>query len=158
MTNQTRWCYSCNEVKPLTKEFFTYANKEHTRFRIKCRKCTNFDSMISHRIHRKVKDMNIDYMLNKSKPLYKQKREMSKSEYNKLVDRNTELIDILKEKEEEIERLNNIINELEKILDENVELTYVHNGKRQYNKTLTEGGLLFRDYIKSKLQELKGCE
>ena len=74
MTNQTRWCYSCNEVKPLTKEFFTYANKEHTRFRTKCRKCTNFDSMISHRIHRKVKDMNIDYMLNKSSPLYKQKR------------------------------------------------------------------------------------
>ena len=56
----------------------------------------------------------------------------------------------------EIERLNNIINELEKVLDENVELTYVHNGKRQFNKTLTEGGLLFRDYIKSKLQELKG--
>ena len=58
----------------------------------------------------------------------------------------------------EIERLNNIIDELEKALDENVELTYVHNGKRQYNKTLTEGGLLFRDYIKSKLQELKGSE
>lgn len=56
----------------------------------------------------------------------------------------------------EIERLNNIINELEKVLNKNVELTYVHNGKRQYNKTLTEGGLLFRDYIKSKLQELKG--
>lgn len=54
------------------------------------------------------------------------------------------------------ERLNNIINELEKLLEEDVELTYVHNGKRQYNKTLTEGGLLFRDYIKSKLQELKG--
>ena len=110
MTNQTRWCYSCNEVKPLTKEFFTYANKEHTRFRTKCRKCTNFDSMISHRIHRKVKDMNIDYMLNKSNPLYKQKRDMSKSEYNKLVDRNTELIDKMMYQEEEIERLNNIIN------------------------------------------------
>lgn len=57
---------------------------------------------------------------------------------------------------EENKRLNNIINELEKTLDENVELTYIHNGIRQYNKTLTEGGLLFRDYIKSKLQELKG--
>ena len=45
-----------------------------------------------------------------------------------------------------------------KVLDENVELTYVHYGKRQYNKTLTEGGLLFRDYIKSKLQELKGVD
>lgn len=52
--------------------------------------------------------------------------------------------------------LDNIVSELEKILDEDVELVYVHNGKRQYNKTLTEGGLLFRDYIKSKLQELKG--
>ena len=57
---------------------------------------------------------------------------------------------------EEIERLNNIINEIEKTLDENVELTYVHCRRRQYNKVLTEGGLLFRDYIKDKLQKLKG--
>ena len=68
------------------------------------------------------------------------------------------LRDMVIEKQEEIERLNNIINELEKVLDENVELTYVHYGRRQYNKTLTEGGLLFRDYIKSKLQELKGVD
>ena len=60
----------------------------------------------------------------------------------------------LKEKE----RLNNIVNKLEEVLNENVELTYVHYGRRQYNKTLTEGGLLFRDYIKSKLQELKGSD
>ena len=59
---------------------------------------------------------------------------------------------------EEIERLNNIINKLEEVLNENVELTYVHYGRRQYNKTLTEGELLFRDYIKSKLQELKGSD
>ena len=70
-------------------------------------------------------------------------------DYYQLVNDNNELC-------KEINRLNNIINELEKVLNENVELTYVHNGKRQYNKTLTEGGLLFRDYIKSKLQELKG--
>lgn len=56
----------------------------------------------------------------------------------------------------EVEDKDRIINELEKLLDENVELNYVHNGKRQFNKTLTEGGLLFRDYIKEKLQELKG--
>ena len=55
----------------------------------------------------------------------------------------------------EVEDKNRIINELEKLLDENVELNYVHNGKRQFNKTLTAGGLLFRDYIKEKLQELK---
>lgn len=73
-----------------------------------------------------------------------------------------EQVDIFKKEkikyEQEIERLSNIINELEKVLDENVELTYVHYGRRQYNKTLTEGGLLFRDYIKSKLQELKGSD
>ena len=63
--------------------------------------------------------------------------------------------EMLKEKDNEIERLNNIINKLEEVLNENVELTYVHYGRRQYNKTLTEGGLLFRDYIKSKLQKLK---
>ena len=68
------------------------------------------------------------------------------------------ILEPLNKIDKEIERLNNIINELEKALDENVELTYVHNGKRQYNKTLTEGGLLFRDYIKSKLQELKGSD
>lgn len=49
---QTRWCYGCDEVKPLDHEHWAWANKEHTRFRTKCRKCTNFDSMISHRIHR----------------------------------------------------------------------------------------------------------
>lgn len=66
-----------------------------------------------------------------------------------------DLLKRISDLEFEVERLENVINELEKILDENVELTYIHNGVRQYNKTLTEGGLLFRDYIKSKLQELK---
>lgn len=56
MEKETRWCYGCDQVKPLTPEYWTYANKEHTRFRNKCRKCTNYDSMISHRIHRKVKN------------------------------------------------------------------------------------------------------
>ena len=83
---------------------------------------------------------------------------MDEQEINKQVDEYIKLYDIenqLKEKDKEIERLNNIINELEKLLDENIELNYVHNGKRQFNKTLTAGGLLFRDYIKEKLQELK---
>lgn len=52
---EVRWCYGCNETKPLTSEYWSYANKEHTRFRTKCRKCTNWDSKISHRIHRKKK-------------------------------------------------------------------------------------------------------
>ena len=47
-----RWCYGYNEVKSLIHENWAWANKEHTRFRTKCRKCTNFDSKISHRIHR----------------------------------------------------------------------------------------------------------
>lgn len=51
-----RWCYCCNKTKPLTSEYWSWANKEHTRFRTKCRKCTNWDSMISHRIHRKGKN------------------------------------------------------------------------------------------------------
>lgn len=55
LSKQTRWCYGCDEIKPLTPEYWCYANKEHTRFRTKCRKCTNYDSMISHRIHRKKK-------------------------------------------------------------------------------------------------------
>ena len=50
---ETKWCYGCNEIKPLNYKNWAYADKEHTRFRTKCRKCTNFDSMISHRIHRK---------------------------------------------------------------------------------------------------------
>ena len=48
-----RWCYACDEYKPLTSEYWCWGNKEHTRFRTKCRKCTNYDSMISNRIHRK---------------------------------------------------------------------------------------------------------
>ena len=43
--------------------------------------------------------MNIGDIINKSSPFYKQK-EMSKSEYKKLVDRNTELIDTIKDLQE----------------------------------------------------------
>ena len=46
-----RWCYACGKVKPLVPKYWSWANKEHTRFRTKCRACTNFDSKISHRIH-----------------------------------------------------------------------------------------------------------
>ena len=77
---------------------------------------------------------------------------------NYVWEKDLSLNDLVLKQKEEIERLNNIINKLEEVLNENVELTYVHYGRRQYNKTLTEGGLLFRDYIKSKLQELKGSD
>ena len=83
---------------------------------------------------------------------------MSEEERNGLRKQRRLLREKCKNKDKEIERLNNIINKLEEVLNENVELTYVHYGIRQYNKTLTEGGLLFRDYIKSKLQELKGSD
>ena len=49
---ETRWCYGCDETKPLISKYWAWANKEHTRFRTKCRSCTNFDSKLSHRIQR----------------------------------------------------------------------------------------------------------
>ena len=48
---ETRWCYGCDETKPLTPKYWAWANKEHTKFRNKCRKCTNYDSALSHRLH-----------------------------------------------------------------------------------------------------------
>jgi len=52
MNEEKRWCYGCNETKPLNAENWAWDNKEHTKFRNKCRKCTNYDSMISHRLRR----------------------------------------------------------------------------------------------------------
>lgn len=49
---EQRWCYGCDEKYPLIPKYWAWANKEHTRFRTKCRKCTNWDSKISHRIAR----------------------------------------------------------------------------------------------------------
>ena len=36
MNMKSKWCYSCNEIKHLTHEYWAYANKEHTKFRNKC--------------------------------------------------------------------------------------------------------------------------
>lgn len=55
MKEEKRWCYGCGETKILNPENWTWANKEHTRFKTKCRKCTNYESMISHRIQRSKK-------------------------------------------------------------------------------------------------------
>lgn len=49
---EKRWCYGCDEIKPLIPKYWAWKDKEHTKFRNKCRKCTNYDSMISHRICR----------------------------------------------------------------------------------------------------------
>ena len=55
--------------------------------------------------------MSLGDMLNKMSPIEnKLTRDMSQSEYMRLVDRNTELFDENKELQEEIERLNNIID------------------------------------------------
>lgn len=51
LKEEKRWCYGCDETKPLTPKYWAWANKEHTRFRTKCRACTNFDSKMSHRAH-----------------------------------------------------------------------------------------------------------
>jgi hypothetical protein len=48
---EKRWCYGCNKTKELNSINFAWADKAHTKYRNKCRKCTNFDSKISHRIH-----------------------------------------------------------------------------------------------------------
>ena len=66
-----------------------------------------------------------------------------------------ELQDKVLKLQKENKRLNNIIEKLGKRLDEDIELNYYKNGVRQYNKTLTEGGKLYRDYIKEYLEELK---
>ena len=51
-------CFGCGETKELNTKNFAWKDKEHTEFRTRCRKCTNFDSMISHRIARaKKKDL-----------------------------------------------------------------------------------------------------
>ena len=54
---EERWCYCCGETKPLDPEHWCWDNKEHTKFRTKCRKCTNYDNKISHRIHRAEKKL-----------------------------------------------------------------------------------------------------
>ena len=37
ITFKEKWCYGCDEMKPLTPEFWAWADKEHTKFRNKCR-------------------------------------------------------------------------------------------------------------------------
>lgn len=64
---ETRWCYGCGETKELNTENFAWANKEHTKFRTKCRKCTNFDSKISHAINRAKKKDEYDRQVNRGK-------------------------------------------------------------------------------------------
>ena len=47
-----RKCFSCGEVYPYTSQYWAWKDKEHTKFRSECRKCTNYASKMSHRIAR----------------------------------------------------------------------------------------------------------
>ena len=64
----------------------------------------------------------------------------------------------LKEKEDEIERLNNIISELEKWLEVNLTNLEKEKANNTYDKGLKQGMLSNGRLIKNKLQELKGSE
>lgn len=59
-------------------------------------------------------------------------------------------------KDKEIERLNNIIDELEKKMDINFVIKNEDlSGKQIIDTKQTEGAILFRDYLKQELKELK---
>ena len=55
MKEEKRWCYGCGETKILNPENWTWANKEHTRFKTKCKKNTKYENIINHRIQRSKK-------------------------------------------------------------------------------------------------------
>ena len=59
---------------------------------------------------------------------------------------------------QEIERLNNIINELEKWLEVNLTNLEKEKANNTYDKGLKQGMLSNGRLIKNKLQELKGSE
>ena len=69
-----------------------------------------------------------------------------------------ELITAYDEKDKEIERLNNIINELEKWLEVNLTNLEKEKANNTYDKGLKQGMLSNGRLIKNKLQELKGSE
>ena len=92
--------------------------------------------------------MALSDILNKMSPVgNKITRDMSESEYMRLVDRNTELFDENKELHEEIERLNYIINEFDGYLDLK---------RKSYIEGFKWSGLEIIDQSKDFLQELKG--
>ena len=94
--------------------------------------------------------MGLIETLSKEYPVpYKRTRDMSESEYMKLVDRNTDLLDKNKTLKEEIERLNNIINELEK---------YIKNNKVAIGIKKNSNYAIPVEYALDKLQELKGSD
>ena len=62
------------------------------------------------------------------------------------------------EKDKEIERLNNIINELEKYINETKLEEFEKVYGRRYGKTFTQAEVIICNMILNKLQELKGSD
>ena len=79
-------------------------------------------------------------------------------EYVNSVDYISELEEQIENLQNENKRLNNIIDKLEKEFNRKIELNYYHNGERKFNQTLTQGALMYRDYIEELLIELKEGE
>lgn len=63
-----------------------------------------------------------------------------------------------KELQKEIDRLNNIINELEKYINETKLEEFEKEYGRRYGKTFTQAEVIICNMILNKLQELKGSD
>ena len=68
------------------------------------------------------------------------------------------LVEALEKANKEIERLNNIINELEKYINETKLEEFEKVYGRRYGKTFTQAEVIICNMILNKLQELKGSE
>jgi hypothetical protein len=69
-----------------------------------------------------------------------------------------ELLGVIKAQRFEIERLNNIINELEKYINETKLEEFEKVYGRRYGKTFTQAEVIICNMILNKLQELKGSD
>ena len=79
-----------------------------------------------------------------------------KVEYEDLLKNYYEKMEIIEEQDKEIERLNNIINELEKYINETKLEEFEKEYGRRYGKTFTQAEVIICNMILNKLQELKG--
>lgn len=90
--------------------------------------------------------MGVIESMQKASPIDYKTDRTNKSDFKKLIDRNTELVDENKELKEEIKRLNNNWNELEKILLERKETSRYANDVMRFTAY---------DYILEELKKLK---
>ena len=82
---------------------------------------------------------------------YKVQEANDLNNFNIFTDEEQELV-------EEIERLNNIINELEKYINETKLEEFEKEYGRRYGKTFTQAEVIICNMILNKLQELKGSD